>query len=387
MLRSESFDLFPPERGFVASATAPTTGLRKTALNATHRQMGARMVPFGGWEMPVEYSGIVAEHMAVRTRAGLFDVSHMGRLEVEGAGALALLQKVSSNDVSRLRKGQAQYSALLNDRGGIVDDLLVHKVEEERYLLCINASRREADLDWIRKHNETGATVRDISQQTSQLALQGPRSLAILQPLVDTDLGAVRYYWFVRGTVADTPCWIARTGYTGEDGFEIYLPAGESERLWHKLLEAGRSEGLLPCGLGARNTLRLEAGMLLYGNDMNEQTTPLEVGLGWITKLDKGEFLGREVLAQQKQTGVSRKLAGFCMVDRAIARDGAPVFSQNQEVGRVTSGSYAPYLKKNIGLAWLPAELAQPGKRIEIRIRGALAAAEIVPTPFYRRPT
>ncbi|MBI3934142.1 MAG: glycine cleavage system aminomethyltransferase GcvT [Acidobacteria bacterium] len=368
------------------SVAAPTTPLRKTALNATHCRMGARMVPFGGWDMPVEYSGIVSEHMAVRTQAGLFDVSHMGRVEVEGSGALALLQMLSSNDAARLQDGQAQYTALMNERGGIVDDFLIHRVGEEKYFLCINAARREADLGWIAAHNQGGVAVRNISDETSQLALQGPRSLAILQPLVNVDLSAIRYYWFTRGEVCGVSCWIARTGYTGEDGFELYIPVAESERIWNKLLKAGKQEGILPCGLGARNTLRLEAGMLLYGHDMNEDTTPLEAGLGWITKLDKGEFLGRDILERQKEQGVRRKLAGFRMIDRAIARDDAPVYRDGQLVGKVTSGSHVPYLKQNIGLAFLPKELAQVGERIAIQIRGTLAAAEVVSTPFYRRP-
>jgi glycine cleavage system T protein (aminomethyltransferase) len=348
--------------------------------------MGARMVPFGGWDMPVEYSGIVSEHMAVRMRAGLFDVSHMGRVEVEGAGALELLQTVSSNDVARLQNGQAHYTALMNERGGMVDDFLIHKVADAKYFLCINAARREADLDWIAKQNRGGVTVRNISDETSQLAIQGPRALAILQPLVNVDLNAIRYYWFLRGDVAGTPCWIARTGYTGEDGFEIYMPVSETERLWQTLLDAGKSEGILQAGLGARNTLRLEAGMLLYGHDMNEETTPLEVGLGWITKLDKGPFLGREVLERQKREGVARQLAGFRMIDRGIARDDAPVYQDGKQVGKVTSGSHVPFLKQNIGLAFLPRELAKAGQRIAIEIRGTMAAAEIVPTPFYRRP-
>ena len=371
----------------MASMAASTTKLRKTALNETHRKMGARMVPFGGWDMPVEYSGIVSEHMAVRTQAGLFDVSHMGRFQVAGVGALALLQMLSSNDVSRLKDGQAQYTALMNERGGIVDDFLIHKHADDHYILCVNAARREADYKALHQCPPCGEfSLADFSENTMQLALQGPRSIAILQPLVDVDLSAIRYYWFHPGKFLGAPSLIARTGYTGEDGFELYVPVSETERLWHALLEAGRSEGILPCGLGARNTLRLEAGMLLYGNDMNENTTPLEVGLGWITKLEKGEFLGREVLARQKQQGVMRKLAGFRMVDRAIARDGAPVFRDGKSVGKVTSGSYVPYLKQNIGFAWLPAELAEPGERIAIQIRGALAAAEIVETPFYRRP-
>jgi glycine cleavage system T protein (aminomethyltransferase) len=312
----------------------------------------------------------------------------MGRVEVEGSGALALLQMLSSNDVSKLIEGQAQYTALMNERGGIVDDFLVHKVASEKYFLCINAARREADLAWIARNNRAGISVRNISDATSQLAIQGPRALAILQPLASVDLSAIRYYWFTRGEVSGAPCRIARTGYTGEDGFEVYMPVSETERLWRTLLEAGRGEGLLPCGLGARNTLRLEAGMLLYGHDMNEDTTPLEVGLGWITKLDKldgGPFLGRDVLERQKREGAPRHLAGFRMVDRAIARDDAPVYRDGRLVGKVTSGSYVPYLKQNIGLATLPRELAKAGERIDIQVRGTMAAAEVVPTPFYRR--
>jgi aminomethyltransferase len=323
--------------------------------------------------------------MAVRTQAGLFDVSHMGRVEVEGAGAMALLQMLSSNDVSKLNDGQAHYTALMNERGGIVDDFLIHKIADEKYFLCINAARRDADLAWITSHNRGGVAIRNISDETSQLAVQGPRSIAILQPLVNVDLSAIRYYWFARGEVMNIPCTIARTGYTGEDGFELYVPVAQSEKLWHALLEAGKSAGILPCGLGARNTLRLEAGMLLYGHDMNDETTPLEVGLGWITKLDKGLFLGRDVLERQKREGVPRQLAGFRMLDRAIARDDAPVYKDSQLVGKVTSGSYVPYLKQNIGMASLPRELAKVGERIAIQIRGTMAAAEIVPTPFYRR--
>jgi aminomethyltransferase len=343
------------------------------------------MVDFAGWEMPVEYGGIISEHMAVRTQAGLFDVSHMGRFELKGAGALDLLQSLTPNDVARLAAGQAHYSALLNERGGMIDDLVVHKVAEDHYLLCVNAARREADHRWIAGHNHGAAQFRDASDELAQIALQGPRSLPILQPLTPVDLGAIRYYWFTRGPVADAACWIARTGYTGEDGFELYVPAGEAERIWNTLLEAGKKEGIVPCGLGARNTLRLEAGMLLYGHDMDEQTTPLEVKLGWICKLDKGKFVGCDVLERQQREGVQRQLAGFHMLDRAIARDDAPVFHQGRQVGKVTSGSYAPFLKQNIGLALLPHGLARVGERIAIEIRGNRAAAEVVPTPFYRR--
>ena len=371
----------------MASAAVQKSELLKTALNATHRKMGARMVPFGGWDMPVEYSGIVAEHMAVRTQAGLFDVSHMGRFSLDGAGALGLLQFVTSNDVARLQASQAQYSALMNERAGIVDDLLVHKIAEEHYLLCVNAARRAVDADWISQCFRPEVRFLNISDELSQLALQGPRSIAILQPLTTVDLSAIRYYWFARGgEVLGIGCWIARTGYTGEDGFELYVPVAESENMWRALLEAGKKESILPCGLGARNTLRLEAGFLLYGHDMDEQTTPLEAGLGWITKLDKGPFLGRGVLERQKKEGVPRRLVGFRMLDRAIARDDAPVYKDGKQVGKVTSGSYVPFLKQNIGLAYLPPELAKVGERISIQIRGTMAAAEVVPTPFYRKP-
>lgn len=369
----------------MSSLTVPKTDLFKTALNATHRKMGARMVPFAGWDMPVEYSGIIAEHMAVRERAGLFDVSHMGRFVLQGAGAFELLQFITSNDVSRLQPNQAQYSALMNERGGIVDDLLVHKVADEHYMLCVNAARRAVDADWISQHFRPDVHFLNISDEVSQLALQGPRSVAILQPLTRVELSAIRYYWFARGEVAGVTGWIARTGYTGEDGFELYVPANESEKIWSALLEAGREEGILPCGLGARNTLRLEAGFLLYGNDLDEQTTPLEAGLGWICKLDKGPFLGRSVLRRQKEEGVQRHLVGFRMLDRAIARDGALVFKDGRQVGKVTSGSYVPFLKQNLGLMFLPSELANAGERIAIQIRGTMAAAELVPTPFYRR--
>jgi aminomethyltransferase len=335
--------------------------------------------------MPIAYSGIVAEHMAVRTRAGLFDVSHMGEIEVEGNGALSLLQKVTCNDVSRLGVNQAHYSGLMNEQGGMVDDLLVHKMGDEKYFLCVNAARREADFEWICRHNETGAQVRNTSEHYTQLALQGPRALAVLRPLTPVDLGALQYYRFTRGAVCGVECLIARTGYTGEDGFELYLPVSESEKTWNELLEAGKQEGMLPCGLGARNTLRLEAGMLLYGHDMDDRTTPLEANLPWICKLEKGSFLGREVLLRQAQEGVPRLLVGFQMVDRAIARDGAPVRAGGQPAGTVTSGSYVPFLKRSVGLASVPRALSSPGQRLSIEVRGTMAAAEVAPTPFYRR--
>lgn len=370
----------------MSASSSQATVLRKTALNQTHRKMGAHMVPFGGWDMPLEYSGIVAEHMAVRTRVGIFDVSHMGEIEIEGKEALALLQKVTCNDASRLQVNQAQYSGLMNAQGGLVDDLLIHKLSDEHYFLCVNAARREADFEWICRNNGMRATVRNTSDEYTQLAVQGPRSRAVLQPLTPVDLGSIRYYWLSRGKFSGAESLIARTGYTGEDGFEIYFPTAESERIWNEVLESGKKEGILPCGLGARNTLRLEAGMMLYGHDINQETTPLEANLAWICKLDKGPFLGREVLARQSQQGVSKRLAGFQMTDRGIARDDAPVWLADRQIGKVTSGSYVPFLKRAIGLAYVPPELAKPGERIWVEIRGNKAAAEVVPTPFYKRP-
>jgi glycine cleavage system T protein (aminomethyltransferase) len=369
----------------LSALSSPTTALRKTALNETHRKMGAHMVPFGGWDMPLEYSGIVAEHMAVRTAVGLFDVSHMGEIEINGQDALRLIQKVTCNDASRLAVNQAQYSGLMNDRGGLVDDLLVHKLADDHYLLCVNASRREADFAWITRHNETSAAVRNTSDDYTQLALQGPRARQVLQPLTTVDLGSLKYYWFAHGKVCGTESLVARTGYTGEDGFEIYLPVSESERLWSALLDAGKQEGILPCGLGARNTLRLEAGMLLYGHDMNEDTTPFEANLGWITKLEKGPFLGSDILKRQSQEGVRKRLVGFEMIDRGIARDDAPVWVDEREVGKVTSGSYVPFLKRAIGLAYVPSELVNPGQRIQVEIRGNKVAAQVVKSPIYKR--
>jgi aminomethyltransferase len=372
----------------VPDSTA-SAALLKTVLNTTHRHMGAKMVPFGGWDMPVEYSGIIAEHMAVRTQAGLFDVSHMGRVYVEdgpqAGSALALLQSITCNDVSKLQDGQAHYNALLNEHAGIVDDILVHKLAEGRYFLCINASRRTQDLEWITANNRQGARITNQSEEMAQIALQGPRALAILQPFTKTDLSAIRYYWCVIGEVMDVPTMIARTGYTGEDGFELYMPVDTAEGMWNTLLEAGKSEGLLPAGLGCRNTLRLEAAMNLYGHEMDETTTPYESGLGWITKLEKGDFLGRAILQGQKEKGVAQQLIGFRMIERGIARDDAPVWKDGQQIGKVTSGSYTPFLKQNIGLARVPAAVAKVGERIAIEIRGQKVAAEIVPTPFYKR--
>jgi aminomethyltransferase len=347
--------------------------------------MGAKMVNFGGWDMPIEYSGIISEHMATRTAAGLFDVSHMGEIEVRGAHALALVQSVTSNNAAKLADGHAQYSGLLNDRGGFVDDLLVHRLGDAHYLLCVNASNQDSDFDYIRDRNRFGAEIENAGERYSQLALQGPKAIEILARLTTAPLGALRYYQFAFGAVSGVECLIARTGYTGEDGFELYFAPEHSETLWNDLLEAGRPSGLLPCGLGARNTLRLEAGMRLYGHELDETTTVWEADLAWICKLDKGEFAGRKALVEQKARGIERCLVGFEMSDRQIARDACGVALAGGAVGHVTSGSPAPYLKKNIGMAYVPVAARAPGTEIEIDIRGRLAPARIVPLPFYKR--
>jgi aminomethyltransferase len=366
--------------------TAPTTTqLRKTALHSVHRRLGAKMVDFGGWDMPVEYSGIIREHLATRTAAGLFDVSHMGEIEVRGPHALELIQHVTSNNAANLRDGQAQYSGLLTSAGTFVDDLLVHRISDAHYLLCVNASNQDKDFEYIRGNNRFGAEVENAGPRYSQLALQGPRALGILERFTPVLIGQLKYYHFTFGEVDGVPCLIARTGYTGEDGFELYFSPEHTEQLWNNLLEAGRGEGLLPCGLGARNTLRLEACMCLYGHEIDDTTTVWEAQLGWICKPNKGDFLGRDALLAQKQEGVKRLLVGFEMQDRLIARDGCGVSIGGRAAGRVTSGSPAPFLKKNIGMAYVPAESSAVGAEIQIVIRGNEGRATIVPTPFYKR--
>lgn len=363
--------------------------LKRTALYETHRAAGARMVGFGGWEMPVEYSGIVDEHVAVRTRAGLFDVSHMGEIEVRGPKALALLQHLTCNDVSRLEIFQAQYSALMGATGSAVDDCVVHRLGEDRFFICVNAANADKDYEHILRWNtftNPEVTIENVSSRYSQLALQGPASVDIMKRVTECDLAALKYYWCRPAHCCGAEGLLARTGYTGEDGFEFYFPPQDSGRVWDTLLHAGREEGLAPVGLGARNTLRLEAAYPLYGHELDEETTLLEAGLGWICKLQKGAFLGREVLAQQKEHGTVKKLVGFEMTGRGIAREGYPVWMGGQAQGRVTSGSYAPTLKKNIGLAFIPATLAGAGREMEIEIRGKCVGAVQVGLPFYKRP-
>jgi aminomethyltransferase len=360
--------------------------LLKTPLNAAHRESGAKMVAFGGWDMPVEYAGLISEHMAVRTAAGLFDVSHMGELTVEGPGALAFLQSVTCNDVAKLADGQAQYSALPMDNGAPVDDVIVMRRAADRYLMVVNAGNVEKDFRWL-KQGEAGCEVANRSDDYALIALQGPRAQAILQPLTGIDLPAVRYYHFAEGAVAGAEAIVSRTGYTGEDGFEIFVAPKDAEAVWKTLLDKGKEAGLVPAGLGARDTLRLEARMCLYGNDIDETTSLVEAGLGWIVSLDdaKGDYPGRRILAEQKKSGPPRKLVGFEMVGRGIARHGYGAFIHDDPAGHVTSGTYAPYLQKNIGLAYLPAASAAVGTEFQVDVRGRRVAARVVPTPFYKR--
>jgi len=366
---------------------ATATPLKTTALHAIHRRMGAKMVDFGGWDMPLQYTGILEEHRAVRSAAGLFDVSHMGEIEIRGPAAGALTDYVTTNAVARLQPGQAQYSGLLYEHGGFVDDILVHKLADDSYFLCVNASNQEKDYEHIAGANRFHAEVELASDRYSQLAIQGPRALAILQKLTPDDLTPIRYYHFMDGSVAGIPTRIARTGYTGEDGFEIYFAPEHSERMWKDILDAGQEFGIRPCGLGARNTLRLEAGMALYGHEIHASITPFEAGLDWIVKLDKGDFMGRAALVRQKEQGITRRLAGFEMMGRGIGRDDYEVFIDGSPAGWVTSGGPSPTLNKNIGLCYLPADRAKTGRRIQIVIRGQPVDAVTVPVPFYKRAT
>jgi aminomethyltransferase len=366
--------------------SAPGT-LRKTPLNAVHRELSAKMVAFGGWDMPVEYSGLISEHMAVRQAAGLFDVSHMGEFTVEGPGALAFLQRVTSNDAAKLSVGQAQYSALPLANGAPADDVILYRRGDDRYLMVVNASNIEKDLAWLRSQEPRDCELADRSDSYALLALQGPRAQEILQGLTAIDLALVRYYHFAEGSVSGVPATVARTGYTGEDGFEIFVAPEAAADAWRAITAAGADKGLQPAGLGARDTLRLEAKMCLYGSDMDETTTLVEAGLGWIVAVTdgKGDFPGRSVLEAQKQAGAPRKLVGFEMTGRGIARHGYPAVLGDETVGAVTSGTYAPYLQKNIGLVYLPAARAAVGTEFDVDIRGRRVPARVVPTPFYKR--
>jgi aminomethyltransferase len=343
------------------------------------------MVDFGGWDMPVQYSGIIDEHNAVRTSVGVFDVSHMGEIEIRGPEAAKLTDYLTTNSVHKLKTGQAHYSGLLYEHGGFVDDILVHKVAEDHFFLCVNASNQDKDFEHMVAQNKFDAVVENNGDRYAQIAIQGPKARTTLQKLTAVDLGAIKYYWFADGEVSGTPARIAHTGYTGEDGFEIYVAPSEAARMWQLVMDAGEEFGIKPCGLGARNTLRLEAKMALYGHEIDASISPLEADLGWIVKLDKGEFVGSEALRKQKAGGLSRKLVGFEMRGRGIGRDGYEVFQDGAAAGWVTSGSPSPTLNKNIGLCYLPTEQAVPGKTIQIMIRNQPVDAVTVETPFYKR--
>jgi aminomethyltransferase len=361
--------------------------LKRTPLYESHVALGARLVDFAGWDMPVQYSGPMPEHLAVRTAAGLFDVSHMGEIELHGDKAMALIQKLTSNDVEKLEDNQVQYSALTNEAGGIIDDLLVYRLHSEHFLLVVNAANSDKDFAWVKRHASEMGNVKayDVSLGYALLALQGPKAEDILQDITDLMLDRIPYYWSQKVQVDGIECRVSRTGYTGEDGFEIFVDPKDAMHIWNRLLVTGQSEGLLPCGLAARNTTRLEAAYRLWGNDMDETTTPLEAGLGWITKLNKGEFIGRQALQQQKAAGLARKLVGFVVEDRAPARDGYVILINGKPIGTVSSGSPAPYLQKNIGMGYLPIEHTQVGTEISISIRGREVPARVVDLPFYKR--
>jgi aminomethyltransferase len=372
------------------SPVETTLAVRKTTLNSVHRKLGAKMVDFNGWDMPVEYSGILAEHMAVRTGAGVFDVSHMGDLRLAGPEALDAVQHISMNDASRLAIGQAQYSALLYPQGTFVDDVIVHRLGEKEYLLVINAGTREKDFSWVRDNTQQfNCRVENLSDDFTQIAIQGPKGADLLQKLTDADLGSVKFYWMTHGTVCGLKhILMARTGYSGEDGFEIYVPSDEtsSVRVWNEVLAAGKEFGAIPCGLGARNTLRLEAKLPLYGHEISDTINVWEAGLDRFCKMEKPEFIGRESLAKAKASLMGRTLVGLEMIDRGIARDGYKVLDgSGTAMGYVTSGSYAPFLKKNIALAYVPLHQRAVGTELQVEIRGTGVKARVVATPFYTR--
>jgi aminomethyltransferase len=362
--------------------------LKKTPLNARHRASGAKMVPFGGWDMPVEYSGIVQEHIAVRTAAGLFDVSHMGEIEIAGRDALAAVQRISSNDASKLAVGQAQYAGLLTPQGTFVDDLLVYRLAPAHFLLVVNASHIAKDYEWIAEQIKPAgdAVAVDSSSRYALFAVQGPTALEVLQPLTGVELAGLKYYWFAHGEIANVRGTISRTGYTGEDGFEVFVPPQSADRVWQAILESGKAAGIVPCGLGARDTLRLEAAMRLHGNDIDETTTAVEAGLEWIVGWKKDDFVGAAALRDQKAAGPKRKLVGFEMLDRGIARHSYDAYVGDTRAGVVTSGTQTPFLKKAIGMAYLPTEHTAVDSEFDVDIRGRRTRARVVPMPFYKRP-
>lgn len=365
------------------------TNLKKTPLNLVHRNLGAKMVDFGGWDMPVQYpSGIIAEHIAVRTKVGLFDVSHMGEIRVKGPKAMAFLDWLTPNAVTKLAHGQIHYTAFLYENGTFVDDLLLHKINDNEFLLVVNASNVDKDFSWVQQHAAKwdGVTVTNESDETGQVALQGPLSINVLQPLVNIDLNQIKYYWFAFGELRGIPVMIARTGYTGEDGYEVYCSIDQTEKIWNMIMESGKEHDLTPTGLGCRNTLRLEAKMALYGHEIDDTVNALEADLGWIVKLQKGNFIGKDTLAKVKENGITRKLVGFNMVNkRDIARDHMDVLIDNEKVGYVTSAAPSTTCGVNLGLCYVPLSHADIGSTIYINIRGKACEAKVIATPFYKR--
>jgi aminomethyltransferase len=357
---------------------------RQTPLNAAHRKLGAKMVDFAGWDMPVQYAGVIAEHEGVRTGVGLFDVSHMGEIEFKGPGALESANGLISNDLARIQDGQAVYAGLLNEQGGFVDDVVAYRFSPEHIFICVNASNREKDFEWMKSHAK-GVAPAQRSDDWAQVAVQGPKAAAVVQRLCKLDLAKVSTYRFAQGAVAGIDCIVSRTGYTGEDGFELYCAPDRAEKLWFALLDEGKPEGAAPAGLGARDSLRTEMKYALYGNDIDDAHTPLEAGLGWIVKMDKGDFVGRAALEKQKAEGVKRKLVGFEMTEAGIARAHYPIAKDGQAVGEVTSGTMGPSVKKAIGIGYVPPSLAAEGSAFHVEIRGRQVGARVVKTPFYKK--
>ncbi len=363
--------------------TTTTDPLKRTPLRDVHVKAGAKMVPFGGWDMPVQYTGIIEEHRTVRRAVGLFDISHMGEFEIQGKDALAVVQRLCTNDAAALQVGQVQYSLLCYLEGGIVDDLTLYRLGDDHFMLTVNASNIDKDWRWVTEHGQGSARWRNVSDDTALLAVQGPKAEDLVQRLADTDVTRVLYYQFVRGKAAGVPAIISRTGYTGEDGFELYVPAGQAERLWHALIDAGKADGIQPIGLGARDTLRLEMKFALYGNDIDQTTNPLEAGLGWVVKPAKGDFIGREAIEAVRAKGVARKLIGLEMTERAVPRHGYRLLKDGVEAGVVTSGSFGPAVEKYIGIGYVRADLAAVGTELGVEIRGQGYTARVVKTPFY----
>ncbi|MGF7185089.1 aminomethyltransferase [Desulfitispora alkaliphila] len=361
------------------------SNLKITPLNAAHIEAGAKMVDFGGWHMPVQYKGIIEEHQVVREKAGLFDVSHMGEIEITGPDAMGLVQRLIANDLGNIVKNQILYTPMCFETGGIVDDLLVYRMDEQKFLLVVNASNKDRDLDWILSNRYGDVEINDVSEQMALMALQGPLAQSILQKLTDYDLNNMKFFFFDKLTLAGVNCLVSRTGYTGEDGFEIYVEPTEARKIWDQILVQGQSEGVMPIGLGARDTLRLEAKLPLYGNELSPEINPLEAGLGMFVKLGKDDFIGKKALTDAKEKGVTRKLVGFEMLERGIARSQYSVYSGDTEVGFVTSGTFSPTLKKNIGLALIESEYNQLGEEIKIAVRNKKISAKIIKTPFYKR--